>query len=554
MKNLLTKKGIVLTVIVLLVAASIVPSIGGNNGMIRNVSENIREQESFLGDPPEEEWNHTFDGPGDDKGKYVIQTTDGGYICLCDKIDKIGDNRLNSDIWLIKTNAYGYEQWNRTYGGSNFDLGNQVQQTQDGGYIILGTIQLGSDSGDFWLIKTDSEGIVQWSRIFGGPGGDSGESVLQVSDGGYIIAGQKYVTPKTTWDAWLIKTNETGVEEWNHTYGGYQIDGSYDVKETLDGGYILCGCTCSFVEPSHMYDPYDAWLIKTNSEGVEQWNHSYGTNRSYEWGFSVQQLPDSGFIVAGMVLGDGKHDGLLIRTDESGAEIWNRSYGEINPGIVTFFCINLTYDGDFIICGGNGYFDPQKGYLYDIWVLKTDCSGDILWEKKYGEREYIDIGLSIAQTANGGYIITGGIETKDLKGSAAILIKLSPENQAPFPPSIVGETNGKPGTLYPYTFTSIDPDGDQVSYYIEWGDGDITDWTGFQPSGEPYSESNTWATKGTYIIRAKAKDTDGFESDWGTLEVTMPKNKPFNFNFNLLSWLFERFPNAFPILRQLLGL
>jgi len=458
--------------------------------------------------------------------------------------------QMEAIIWLIKTNAYGVEQWNRTYGGSNFDLGNQVQQTQDGGYILIGSIQLGSDSGDFWLIKTDSVGSVQWSQNFGGPGGDSGESVLQLSDGGYLIAGQKYVNPKTNWDAWLIKTNENGVEEWNHSYGGDQIDGICDIKETIDGGYILCGSTCSFVEPSHMWDPYDAWLIKTNSEGVEQWNHSYGTNHSYEWGFSVQQLPDGGFIVAGELLGDGKNNGLLIRTDESGEEIWNRSYGGTYPRAATFFCINLTYDGDFIICGGNGYFDPQKGYLYDIWVLKTDSSGDILWEKTFGESEYRDIGLSIAQTANEGYILTGGIETKDLKGSAAILIKLSPEKQAPSPPAIVGEINGKTGTLYPYTFTSIDPDGDQVSYYIEWGDGDITDWTGFQPSGEQYSESHTWATKGTYIVRAKAKDTLGEESDWAYLEVTMPKDKPFNFNFHLISWLLERFP----LLNQMINL
>jgi hypothetical protein len=497
--------------------------------------------------PPEEEWNHTFDGPGDDKGKCVIQTTDGGYICLCDKIDKIGDNRLNSDIWLIKTNAYGYEQWNRTYGESNFDLGNQVQQTQDGGYIILGTIQLGSDSGDFWLIKTDSTGFVQWSRIFGGPGGDSGESVLQVSDGGYIIAGQKYVSPETNWDAWLIKTNETGGEEWNHTYGGYQIDGSYDVQETLDGGYILCGCTCSFVEPSHLWDPYDVWLIKTNSEGVEQWNHSYGTNRSYEWGFSVQQLPDGGFIVAGQVIGDGKHDGLLIRTDESGAEIWNRSYGETYPGIVTFLCINLTYDGDFIVCGGNGYFDPQKGYLYDIWALKTDCSGDILWEKTYGEREYIDIGLSIAQTSHGGYIITGGIETKDLKGSAAILIKLSSENQPPEIPDINGPLSGKPGIEYTFCITPTDPDGDDLHVLWDWGDGTNSGWLGPFESGVEICDSHIWNEQGDYTISVTLRDEHG-ASVTGTLEISIPRNRALISSF----WL--RFFDMFPILQRIMNI
>jgi len=125
----------------------------------------------------------------------------------------------------------------------------------------------------------------------------------------------------------------------------------------------------------------------------------------------------------------------------------------------------------------------------------------------------------------------------------------------PSNPIITGPTSGKAGNSYPYTFTSTHPKGDNVSYYIEWGDGGTTDWTAFQASGAPgYSENYTWSAKGTFTIKAKAKDVDGAESDWTTLEVTMPKNKPFNFNFNLLEWLFERFPNAFPILRHMLGL
>jgi len=240
----------------------------------------------------------------------------------------------------------------------------------------------------------------------------------------------------------------------------------------------------------------------------------------------------------------------LIRTDESGAEIWDRSYGEIYPGIATFFCINLTYDGDFIICGGNGYFDPQKGNLYDLWALKTDWSGDILWEKKYGEREYIDIGLSIAQTVYGGYIITGGIETKDLKGSAVILIKLSPENQAPDAPTITGPTCGKAGTGYKYTFISNDPEGDAVFYFVDWGDEINTSWLGPFISGDPHTISHTWTKKGKYTISAKAKDICDAESDWSDFEVTIPRNKALFSLQPILLWLFERFP----LLKHLMGL
>ena len=128
-------------------------------------------------------------------------------------------------------------------------------------------------------------------------------------------------------------------------------------------------------------------------------------------------------------------------------------------------------------------------------------------------------------------------------------------DESPSNPIINGPSNGKAGVSYTYTFTSIDPNGDNISYYIEWGDGDITNWSDFQSSGPlGYNENHTWNQKGKYTIKAKAQDTYGEESGWGTLTVTMPRNKPFNFNFNLLSWLFERFPNAFTILRYILEL
>ncbi|MCK5636652.1 MAG: PKD domain-containing protein, partial [Thermoplasmatales archaeon] len=123
-------------------------------------------------------------------------------------------------------------------------------------------------------------------------------------------------------------------------------------------------------------------------------------------------------------------------------------------------------------------------------------------------------------------------------------------NEPPNTPTIDGPTSGKAGTSYPYTFTSTDPDGDQVSYYIKWDDGSITDWTAFQASGPPgYSESHKWDEQGTYTIEAKAKDTYGVESDWATLEVTMPRNRAITSPF--LNFL-QNHPNLFPILRLLL--
>ena len=127
-------------------------------------------------------------------------------------------------------------------------------------------------------------------------------------------------------------------------------------------------------------------------------------------------------------------------------------------------------------------------------------------------------------------------------------------NHPPNTPTIDGPTNGKKGEEYYYTFITTDLDGNDVWYFIEWGDGFCEDWIGPYLSGQEITVSHTWAEEDTYTITAKAKDVFDNESDWATLEVTIPKNKPFNYNFNLLSWLFERFPHAFPMLRHLLGL
>jgi len=126
-------------------------------------------------------------------------------------------------------------------------------------------------------------------------------------------------------------------------------------------------------------------------------------------------------------------------------------------------------------------------------------------------------------------------------------------NKPPYAPNIDGETSGKAGEKYEYTFNSIEPDGDDVTYFIDWGDN-TTYWTGYYPSGKDAKVNHSWREKGNYTIRAKAIDPYDAESEWGTLEITMPNNKPFSFNLNLLSWLFERFPRMFPIIRQKLGL
>ena len=198
--------------------------------------------------------------------------------------------------------------WNKTYGGTSIDQAQSVQQTTDGGYIIAGyTLSFGAGTHDFWLIKTDKNGDELWNRTYGGIEWDQAWSVQQTSDGGYIVAGSTS-SYGTGGDSWLIKTDENGNELWNRTYGGTSADKAQSVQQTVDGGYIIAGFAASYCAVS-----YDFWLIKTNDSGDELWNKTFG-GPEYDHAYSVQQTSDGGYIMAGQSDGDF----WLIKTDRDG--------------------------------------------------------------------------------------------------------------------------------------------------------------------------------------------------------------------------------------------
>ena len=342
------------------------------------------------------EWEKTIGGNNADEGWYVLPTNDQGCI-LTGYTKSYGTG--NQDLWLIKMDKNGEEEWIEIFKADGDEKGKNIQQTKDGGYLIIGTKTTTSQPGvknkDIWLIKVDENGKEQWNTTFGGPEDDEGYSIDTTKDGGFILSGVTLSYGAGERDAWLIKINETGVEQWNKTYGGNEYDEGKSVIETSDNGFAIAGRTKSYGSGET-----DAWLIKTDESGVEQWNKTFGSN-NYDNFNQIIQADDGGFIITGHTQVTAPYEwyGFIVKTDNNGVKQWETKVKSIN--ITGTSSIDTIDNGYFAVGYIGEYGDSQ-----DLLMLKLDLSGKIT-ETHTVQREYCNAAIWAQKTSNNKFFITG---------------------------------------------------------------------------------------------------------------------------------------------------
>ncbi len=361
-------------------------------------------------------WNKTFD---DNSGfACAQQTNDEGYIAVGSIDSWI---TFKDDLWIVKTDSYGNKQWEKTYGGFDNDWGGTVRQTTDGGYIIKGTtFSYGGGRDDAWLVKTDANGNKQWDKTFGGQGQEWGCDVQQTRDGGYIFL------YNDDYHFILVKTDDAGNIIWNKYFGESDPEcNNYgrSVQQTSDGGYLIIGSTC--FSDSNRKKRY-AWLIKTDINGDKMWDKAFGGS-GFDEGYSVRVTRDGGIIIIchripiderGNFLGE---EVWIIKTDSDGNEIWEKPLGIWPPSALSANSLSQAIDGGYITIG------TEKGDG-KASLVKTDSEGNKLWSRSYGasyQDHYHNQFNSFQQTGDDGYIITGFLDpdVNDPSDNIAWLIK-----------------------------------------------------------------------------------------------------------------------------------
>jgi len=299
--------------------------------------------------------------------------------------------------------SLGNIEWQKTYGGTEDSIGRTLQQTSDGGFIVAGeTKSFGSGGYDFWVLKFNAKGKVQWQKVYGGPDDDRARSVQQTSDGGFVVTGYTYSFGAGKSDILVLKLDSLGNIEWQKTYGGEGDDRAPRIGQTADDGFIVLGFTDSFGAGKT-----DFWVLKLDSSGNIQWQKTYGTDAA-EIGYSIVPASDGGFALTGWTGSWPRSDIVVMKLTESGDVQWKGAYG--GGGMDHSFFIEQTRDGSFAVAGATNVFvsaDRIPGkFQSDWWIFELAGARNIKWQKNYGGSSPEEA-WCVRQTADGGFIAVG---------------------------------------------------------------------------------------------------------------------------------------------------
>ena len=430
-------------------------------------------------------WSKTIGSSGSEGGRSVYETNDGGFI-VCGYTYSFGEG--NADLFLIKTDSLGNVEWSNTYGGSGWEYGFSACQTVDGDFIATGyTTSSGAGLDDVYVIKTNASGDTLWTRTIGGTGVDIGKSVIEMDDGSFVICGYTESSGSGESDVYLVKLSSDGNLLWTKTFGGGKVDMGNKVSKTKEGGLIIAGSNGSTSSNQDFY------LIKTDAEGNEDWQKTYGFSVAYpfDWCYSVCQTSDGGYLLSGDSNVSTPCNMVVIKTDSLGNQVWNHNFGERLHDHGYSAC--ETDDGGYILCGSVKSFETGKN---DICIIKLDSDGKELFRRKFGDTGSETANMLI-KTKDGNYVIVGYTDSYGSGNFDVYLLKLS---------NLYPKFNAIPGTgNAPLEVTFTDNSlGNILSWQWDFNEDGIID-------SEEQHPTWTFVQPGTYTVQLIV--SDGTASD-----------------------------------------
>ncbi|TAH41094.1 MAG: T9SS type A sorting domain-containing protein [Bacteroidetes bacterium] len=357
-------------------------------------------------------WEKLFSKKSTDVFRCVIEVPAGGYMIAGYTADSTAND---SDAYAVRMTTAGDTLWKKRINGSGSrkDLFYKVINTADGGFAFCGySTNNGAGNDDVYFLKMDGSGVIQWSNYWGGPAKDRGQDIIQTADGGYAITGYSTSPPASYYDAFILRINSAGDTLWSKFYGGGGFEDANSIVLLPDDGFIIGG------QGTNGSNGLDLYLVRANSIGDTLWTRKFGTTATDNIE-NILRLADGSFILAGGTDGPGLggNDGLLVKTDSGGAAIWSKIYGGNSQD--DFHQAFETTDNGFILSGtsrSSGALEPN------MWLVKTDSSGDSVWTKTYGGDNH-DHGYGAVQTLDGGYIFVGYSSSFGFDAEDAYVVK-----------------------------------------------------------------------------------------------------------------------------------